>query len=70
MSVDVSMNMKLSDALRIAEELGCVVRWGKGGEVLVFHAVWSRYMTLNSRRKDAQTCFISKLRKLQKQVAK
>lgn len=68
-------NMRLSDALRLSEELGCVVKHKVGtGEVHISHKDANIHLTLSNHgpgtRANVQVVLFSKLRRLEKLRAK
>lgn len=68
-------NMRLSEALRLSEELGCTVRRKVGtGEVHISHHGANIHLTLSDHgpgtRANVQIVLFSKLRRLEKLRAK
>ena len=58
----IHKNMKLADALTVAESLGFQARQGKGGEVVI--VLPGRCMRINSRRSDAPQPLVAIIRRL------
>lgn len=61
----IHKNLRMRDAIKIAERLGCKVRdVNRTGEMLVTHSAWPRPIRLNKRRTDTTQQLVAWLRKL------